>query len=418
MAEPRSRGGGLLQALRVAEFRSLFAAQLVSVAGDQLARVALSILVFDRTRSPGWAAAVYALTFLPDLLGGPLLSGLADRHPRRAVMVAADLARFVLVGAMALPGMPLPVVGALLVGVQALNPVWNAARAALLPHVLPDRQFVAGMGLLSMVMQVGQVVGFATGGLLVAVLGPGGALAVDAGSFAVSAVLVRFGVRHRAAPTDTGDPETGGRWWRRIRAGAALVWTDRRLLALVVLACVSGFYIAGEAVAAPFAAELGGGPEVVGLLLGAYAVGNVAGMAVLARVPEPRRGRLLGPLAVAACAPLIGCAARPGLVVALALFAVSGAASAYNLVASTTFVRLTPDARRAQAFGLALTALRVTQGLGVVGAGLVAEHFAPHRVVAMAGATGVVAAAGAGWLWHRTRGRADVAAPSPGNRPA
>ncbi|WP_116040504.1 MFS transporter [Amycolatopsis palatopharyngis] len=402
MVVPDPHPARFREVLAVGEFRSLFAAQLVTVVGDQLARVALSILVFDRTGSPGWAATVYAATFLPDLLGGPLLSGLADRYPRRTVLVVSDLARVVLVGLMAVPGMPLPLVGALLVGVQLLNPPWNAARTALLTHVVSGRQFVSAMGLLSMVVQSGQVVGFAGGGVLVAWLGPSGALAADAASFGVSALLLLTGLRPRAAAAPSTGSSTGdGAWWRLVRAGVRLVWSDRRLRSLVALGCVSGFYIAGEALAAPYAAELGGGSVTVGLLLGAFATGSVLGMALLARVPEVYRRRLLTPLPVLACAVLLGCAPDPGLAVTLLLFTISGVASAYNLVTSTVFVQLTPDAQRAQAFGLAITALRVSQGAGVVLAGLVAERLAPHLVIATAGALGTVAATAAAGAWHR-----------------
>jgi MFS family permease len=389
------RAAGFRDVLAVAEFRALFGAQLVSVTGDQLARVALSILVFDRTRSPGWAAAAYALTFLPDLIGGPLLSGLADRYPPRTVMVAADVVRVAGVAVMAVPGLPLPAVAILLAGVQLLNPVWNSARAALLPQVLPGETFVPGMGLLMMLVQAGQVAGFAAGGLLVAWLGTGGALLVDAASFALSAVLLGSGLLPRPPRASAGV-----RWWRHLRAGWTVVVTDRRRLALVALGCVSGIYIAGEAVAAPYADELGGGAVAVGLLLGSYALGNVAGMTALARIPQTRRTRLLAPLAVLSCAPLLGCAFEPGLAGTLLLLTLSGAAGSYNLIANTTFVQYTPEAQRAQAFGLALTALRVSQGLGVVLAGVAAERFAPHAVVAAAGAIGVLAAAGAGQLWR------------------
>src|SRR4051794_9572143 len=79
--------------LAVPGFRALWLAELLSVAGDQLARVALAVLVFGRTGSASWSALTYALTFLPALFGGVLLGGLADRFPRRRVMVVADLAR-------------------------------------------------------------------------------------------------------------------------------------------------------------------------------------------------------------------------------------------------------------------------------------------------------------------------------------
>ncbi|WP_243859343.1 MFS transporter [Amycolatopsis arida] len=395
------------------EFRALFVAQWVTVVGDQLARVALSVLVFGRTGSPGWAAVVYALTFLPDLVGGPVLSGLADRFPRRSVMVVADGVRAVLVGLMAVPGMPLPVVGVLVVGVHLLNAPWNAARAALVAQVVPGRGLVAGMGLLSMVLQGGQVLGFAGGGALVAWLGPSGALLVNAVSFVVSAVLVGWGTGRRPAasrPAASGTARRGV-WWRQVRAGVGLVWSDRRLRALVALGCVSGFYVAGEALAAPYAAELGGGSVAVGLLLGAFAGGSVIGMVVLARAPDANRERVLVPLPMVACAVLLGCAADPSLPVTLGIFLVSGVASAYNVVASTMFVQHVPDERRGQAFGLAITALRVSQGAGVVLAGASAEYLAPHVVVAGAGLLGTAAAGAAGWAWHR-------AALRPADRPA
>ena len=382
------------------EFRALFAGQLLSVAGDQLARVALSVLVYQRTGSAGLTALTYALTFLPDLLGGPLLSGLADRHPRRRVMIVSDLLRAALVAAMAGPQLPLPVVAALLVGVQLLNAPGGAARAALLPQVLEGPRYVVGAAVLNITTQAAQIAGFAFGGLLVAVVGTGGALLLDAGTFVASAVLVWAWVRRRPASIGDDGPDP---WWNSVTAGAVLVWTDRRLRALVALACVSGFYIAGEALAVPYAGEVGGGAAAVGLLLAAYPAGTVLGMAVVARLPEATRLRLMAPMAVLACAPLTLCALRPGLVLTLVLWTCSGAASAYHLTASTTFVRAVPDARRGQAFGLAVTALRVSQGLGVLAAGVAAEGLAASSVVAGAGGLGVLAATGAARAWYSSQ---------------
>jgi len=56
---------------------------LLSIIGDQLAKVALSILVFQRTSSTLLTALTYGLSYLPWVIGGPLLSTLADRLPRR-----------------------------------------------------------------------------------------------------------------------------------------------------------------------------------------------------------------------------------------------------------------------------------------------------------------------------------------------
>ena len=107
------RMAGFGGVLRVREFRALWLAEALSVCGDQVARVALALVVFDRTNSAALTALTYALTFVPAVLGGVLLSGLADRYPRRAVIVTTDVVRGVLAAAMAVPGMPFGMLWAL-----------------------------------------------------------------------------------------------------------------------------------------------------------------------------------------------------------------------------------------------------------------------------------------------------------------
>ncbi|GLY50166.1 MFS transporter [Lentzea sp. NBRC 102530] len=377
------------------EFRALFTAHVVSVAGDQFARVALTVHVYDRTASAGLTALAYALTFLPDLIGGPLLSGLADRFERKQVMVTADLVRATLLLLMAVPGLPLWALAAVVVLVQFAGAPHGAARAALLPHVLPDERYPLGQAVMGTVTQGAQVAGFIAGGALVAWFGPALVLVADAVTFAVSALLLGVFLHDRPAPKRAHTRA----WPTDLVGGTKLVWQDRRLRALVALACVSGFYIVGEALAVPYAAHLGAGPAGVGMIFGAYAAGAAAGMLVVAHLPERLQLRLMPWLAIAACAVLVPAALRPGLVVSVGMFALSGAASAYHLVANTRFVRAVPDESRGQAFGLAVTALRVSQGLGVALAGVAAETITAHRVVAAAGALGVLAASGAAILW-------------------
>jgi MFS family permease len=390
------------------EFRALFGALTISVVGDQFARVALSVLVFDRTGSPALTALTYGLTFLPDLVGGPLLCGLADRRPRRGLMIRADLVRAALVALMAVPGVPLALLCVLLVAVQLISAPAGAARGALLPAVLGDADYPAGQAAMQSVTQFAQVLGFAGGGALVAAVGTGGVLLADAATFAASASLMWWLVAPRPAAAAGGDTDADAEaarraWWPDVVAGARLVWTDRRLRALVGFACLSGFYIVGEALAAPYAHALGSGAVAVGFMFAGYAAGAAVGMLVVARLPRTRRLRAMPPLAVGTCVPLVFCFADPGLAVVVALFVASGLGSAYQVAASTTFVLAVPDSRRGQAFGLAVTALKVSQGLGVTLAGLAAEGVAPYVVVGATGVLGVVAAVGVAWSWHKAQ---------------
>ncbi|QTR03419.1 MFS transporter [Saccharothrix algeriensis] len=395
------------------EFRALFAAQLLSVLGDQLARVAVSVLVYERTRSAGWTAVTYGLTYVPDLVSGPLLSGLADRYPRRAVMVATDLGRAGLVAAMAVPGLPLWCAAVLLVLVQALGAPHGAARGATLAAAMTGDRYVVAAAAQDVMVQTSQVVGFATGGAVVALAGTGQGLLLDAGSFLLSAVIVRFGVRARPAPHAATPAEQGAvwSWWGSLRTGLGLVLGDRRLRALLALACVAGCYVTVEGLAVPYAGEIGEGTAAVGLLLAASPAGTVVGTVLVTRLAPHARLRLLGPLAAGACLPLVLCAWRPGLALTALLWALSGMASGYHTVARAKFVQLVPDRHRGQCLGLAVTALRTAQGGGIMLAGLAASAAPASAVIAAFGALGAVLAVTAAAAWQRA---SRVAGPGTG----
>jgi len=147
-----ARGGAPEQAattfrdvFAVAEFRALWAAQLLSVIGDQLARVALTVLVYDRTRSALLAAVTFVASIVPTFVGGVMLAWLADRYPRRRVMIACDVVRCALVLVMAIPGVPLAGLVTLLFLVTLVSAPFTSARAAIYPDVLAGDRYVMGV---------------------------------------------------------------------------------------------------------------------------------------------------------------------------------------------------------------------------------------------------------------------------------
>lgn len=393
------------------EFRALFLAGILSVAGDQLARVALSVLVYERTASAGLTALTYALTFIPDLVFGPLLAGFADRYPRRQVMIVTDLARAVVVALMAIEALPLWSVILLLLGLQAFGSPFNAARAATLPVVLPGDHYVLGKAANDMVVQFSQVLGFGTGGVIVVAVGVSGGLLLDSGTFLLSALLIALGVRSRPAPTKEGVSDEPRRsYFSDLAAGTSLVLRTPKLRALISLAAVAGFYVTVEGLAVPYADAIGQGKEASGLLLAASPAGAVLGMWLITLLPPERRMKLIGPLAAGACVPLVLCVLEPGLLPTVGLWALSGLASAYHLPTSAAFVQAVPDHQRGQAFGVASTALKSSQGLGILLAGALAEPLGAPRALAVMGVAGTLAAVAAGTAWAR----AHRAATDPG----
>jgi predicted MFS family arabinose efflux permease len=383
----------------VAEFRALWLAHVLSVGGDQLARVALTVLVFAKTSSPGWAALTYALTYLPDLVGGAALAGVADHYPRRAVMVTADVARAGVLVVMAVPGVPLVVQAGLLVVVQLLAAPFSAARQAVLPDVLTGDRLTVGLGLISMTYQLALVIGFGLGAAVVAGLGTSGALWADAGTFVVSAAVIRFGLREHAPQPAGAAAETGR--WAAIVAGWALVARDARLRSLLAIACCSGFFVVPEGLAVPYAAQLGAGTAAAGWLLAANPIGTVLGMTVLTRIAPDRRRRWLGPLAITTSLVVLPTGFAPGVVLSVCLWALSGALSAHDMITQSSYVAAVPADQRGQVVGVAIAALRVAQGLGIVLAGMLAEVVTPSTVIAVAAALGVLFALFAARAWAR-----------------
>jgi predicted MFS family arabinose efflux permease len=170
---------------------------------------------------------------------------------------------------------------------------------------------------------------------------------------------------------------------------------------LIGLACVSGAYVVPEGLAVSYAAQIHGDSTAVGVLMAANPAGMVVGMLVLQRLRPQLRLTLFGPLALATCAVLVPTAWAPSLIVTTLLWCASGVGSAYNMVTKATFVQHVPDQQRGQALGLANATPRVAQGLGILGAGLLAQLFTPGSVIGVIGAVGVVIAGVAANAWSR-----------------
>jgi predicted MFS family arabinose efflux permease len=387
------RRHGYRQVFAVGEFRAIFAAHVISFSGDVIAQLALAVLVFERTGSALGSSLTFALGFVPHLFGGALLSSVADRFPVRRTLICCDLASAALVALMALPGLPIPLLLALLLPLGAIAPVFGGARAASLPDVLGGEGFALGRSLLRMVAQTSQIWGFALGGVLLTVLSPRPLLLLDAASFLASAVLLRVGTRERPARADPSAGAPRRSVARDSLAGVRLALGSPRLRPLLLFYWVPpAFTVAPEALAAPYVAQLGRSPAAVGLLLAAAAAGSVAGMvAAGSRLSPSRRLRFMVPLATWTFVPLLGFVARPGLVPAVTLLALSGLGWAYSIGLDQRLLEATPEHLRGRTLSLATSGLMLANGLGFAAAGAAAEFATPQTVIVASGLAGLVA---------------------------
>jgi MFS family permease len=409
VAEGRAARATFRDVFAVGEFRALWTAQMLSMAGDQLARVALTVLVFERTRSALLAAVTFVCSIIPTFVGGVALAGIADRVPRRQVMIVCDLIRLVLVLVMALPSMPLVVLVVLLFLVTFVSAPFTSARSAIYPDVLTGDRYVLGTAVTQTTSQFAQVIGFAVGGIIAGKFGVRTSLVADAVTFAGSALIVWAWVQARPAPPPSAAPRRGHRkptFSSNIAAGARLVFATPALLLPMLFGWLSAFYNTPEGVATPLAKELGGGATTVGIVLAAQALGETLGAIAFSRFVKPStRLRLMGPLAMASPAVLLLFAFRPALLLSLLVLVASGVFACYQLAANAAFVQATPPEQRSQAFGLALGGMSLGQGALMILAGAAAGRYAPALVIAVFGAAGVVSAAAVAVTWSRTQPR-------------
>jgi predicted MFS family arabinose efflux permease len=384
----------------VAEFRALWFAELLSIFGDQLARVALSILVFEKTNSAALTGLTYALTYAPTLFGGIFLSPIADRLPRREVMFVVDLVRAILIAAAAFPEMPLGVLWGLVGLVSLINPPFKAAQLALMPEILAGDRYITGMAIRSMTIQTAQMAGFAGGGLLLIAVDPHIGLGIDALTFLASALFVRFGLKYRPAATNGTNRVP---FMKSISQGGRLLFADRGLRTLLLFTWFLGLLPVYEGLAAPYAAGFDGGSEAVGLLLASDPLGSVIGAFVFTRFVRPEmRPKLVGVLSVIAAAILLICFTSPGLIVSMLLFMAGGALGTAALMQATASLSLAvPDSSRAQAMGLSNTGLTTATGLSPALGGLLADQTGAANTVAFFGVLGLVLAVPLALMWRK-----------------
>ncbi|CCH20858.1 MFS transporter [Micromonospora lupini] len=375
------------------EFRAVFTAGALSWVGDYVAKAAVTLLVYQQTRSVALSAAAFAVSYLPWLLGGPLLAALAERHPYRRVMVACDVIRMVLMLLIALPDLPVPALLGLLFAATLANPPSQAAKSALLPQILAGDRLVVGLSLNASIGQAAQVVGYLLG-TVVASIDPTVALLFNAATFGLSALLVRVGVRERQATMTSAHRS---HLLRETGQGFQIVFGTPVLRAIAVLVFSALlFSIIPEGLAAAWANKGSHGGMDAGtaqaVIMAANPVGYILGGLLVSRLFGPtRRLTLMRPLAV--FSPLVLVPALfdpPPLVVAL-LAALCGFAVAGMMpMANGLFVQALPDGFRARAFGVMATGVQVIQGFAVLATGLLAERFSIPVVVGVWSAAGVL----------------------------
>jgi MFS family permease len=378
------------------QFRLLFLGQALSVVGDRMTQVVLPFAVLSIGGSATDVGIVAAAGFLPFIFLGLIGGVVADRIERRRILIGSDLVRLVTQG----------VAGLLLVTGQA--EVWHLAAltalfgaadsffspafSGLMPLTISEPRYLQPANALrGMSFSTGSIVGPALGGILVATLGEGGALLVDAATFGVS-IACLLGLRPRVV--ERGDPEPfaadlrGG--WREVRART---WVWSFLLAMIVyhVVVLPSIYVLGPVLMKD---ELDGATSWA-IITVAFGLGSIVADLLLLRW-RPRFALRASAVALifASCQAAIIGSGLPILAIAAVEFCAAIGVSAFFTLWETSLQEHIPSGSLSRVSSYDYVASAGMMPLGIIVAGPVAEAIGIHETLTAMTVIGVAAAIG------------------------
>ncbi|HKB50633.1 MAG TPA: MFS transporter [Solirubrobacterales bacterium] len=379
--------------LSVPNYRRYFAGQVVSLSGNWMQTVAALWLILDLTGSGLAVGATTALQFLPMLLFGAWGGLLADRFPKRRLLIVTQtlmalpaLALFAVTGA----GIVAPwMVYLAVLAMGAVNAVDNPTRQSFVIEMVGADRVVNAVSLNSVLVQSARIAGPAIAGLLIAAFGVGPCFAVNALTFgAMIAALWRMDPRQlRTAPAAGREPGA-------IRAGLRYVRRTPELAVPLGLMALVGTFGFNFQVVLPLLARFSfnGGAGAYAALVSAMGVGSVAGALIVGA-----RGRT-GPRLIAAAALCFGAtaalaAAMPTMAFEIPVLALLGAAAVtFAATVNSTLQLAVEPAMRGRVMALYSVVFLGSTPIGGPLTGWLSQAYDPRVALLLAAIAGVSAA--------------------------
>ena len=313
------------------DFLTLLTSQSVSVLGDAVSGTALPLLVLALTGSGLAMGVVIAVNTGADFVVASLAGALADRGNRKLMMFGADLGRALFTAliplSVILNGPTMAVIIAVSAPIAILRGFFRAGYLASMPNLVGRSQLARGKGILETAYSTTFIVGPALAGFLVTIIGPGRTLAIDAASFAVSALGLFLIRRDLRAPAD----RPPSRIVDDIREGFVYVARHPVLRSVIALFASTTAVLTpiGAAMTFRIVRDLGQTPAAFGVALTGLGIGTLLGSLFATRFGKGTNvARVLIVAVFVMGAPMIAMALTPSIPLIVALTAVSGAGEA------------------------------------------------------------------------------------------
>jgi MFS family permease len=391
---------------RNADFRRLYAAQLISFAGDWFVTVALLGLALELTNSPAVASLVLVLQSAAFALAAPIGGILADRFDRRRLMVAADAARVPIALSFLLVNdeSTLWIAFAALIGLAVVSTAFEPASSAGLPNLVDRDDLPTANVLIGSAWGVMLAVGAAIGGVVAATLGRDAAFVIDAATFAVSGLLI-IGIRRPLQlPHEPSAAPPAGRVKGALGSVLVAVHFARRSRLVASFLLSKTTFGVGTGVVLMLAVfghdVFHAGDTGIGVLFAARGLGALLGPFIARSLITPDDHGLLRGIAVALVVAAASYALFPLAptlwLAAIFVFAGHLGGGAQWTLSTIGLQRASPDALRGRVFSFDYGMVTLAIAGSTILAGILSEVLSPQLAVwAM---VGLLALAGAGWI--------------------
>jgi MFS family permease len=366
---------------RTREFTPLFLSSALNSAASTIGGLAVGTLVYKATDSPLLSAVSMFGPQLAQVVGATTLLSAADRLAPRATLTGIALSFAVGTALMATPGLPVWGLFLLIFVLGLVSSLGGGVRWGLLNEILSKDGFLLGRSVMNMVAGLAQITGYATGGVLVAVLSPRITLASAAALYLAAALVTRLGMTRRA-PRATGRASIAQTW----RTNALLWSSPPRRTTYLLLWIPNGLIVGCESLYVSYA------PDRAGLLFAFAAFGMFVGDVTTGRfIPPAVRGRLGIPFLLLLATPYLPFALGPGVAVAAGAVALASVGFGASLIQQERLMALTPDELSGHALGLHSSGMLTMQGVSAALAGTVAQLTSPAPAMTVMAITSLVA---------------------------
>ncbi|MEU0430398.1 MFS transporter [Streptomyces sp. NPDC006290] len=364
---------------RTREFTPLFLSSCFRTAASTVSGLALGTLVYRATDSPLLTALSMFGPSLAQMVGATTMLSAADRLPPRATVAGIALLFGLGTAAVAIPGLPIWAIFAVLLLLGLIQSFGGGVLWGLLNEILAKEGYLLGRSVFNMMSGIAQITGYATGGVLVALLSPRVTLLLAAGLYLAAALTARLGLTPRA-PRALGRPSIARTW----RTNARLFSSPERRTLYLLLWVPNGLVVGCESLYVSYA------PSRAGALFAFAALGMFVGDVTTGRLLPPRvRARLGVPFLLLLATPYLFFVLRPGVAVAAGLVAVASIGFGSSLIQQERLVALIPDELSGHALGLHTAGMLTMQGVSAALAGGIAQLASPGTAMTVMAAASV-----------------------------